>query len=67
MSSQGPTLPRTNVRLAKLDAKAFYGGAWFDGIIERYGMKLQIELYEVFAITDSARGTVDLFEAPALR
>jgi len=30
-------------------------------------MKLQIELYEVFAITDSARGTVDLFEAPALR
>jgi len=67
VSSQGPTLPRTNVRLAKLDAKAFYGGPWFDGIIERYGTKLQIELYEVFAITDSARGTVDLFEAPALR
>jgi hypothetical protein len=57
VSSQGPTLPRTNVRLAKLDAKAFYGGPWFDGIIERYGMKLQ----------NSARGTVDLFEVPALR
>jgi len=57
VSSQGPTPPRTNVRLAKLDAKAFYGGPWFDGIIERYGMKLQ----------NSARGTVDLFEVPALR
>jgi hypothetical protein len=32
-----------------------------------YGMKPQIEFYEVFAITDNARSTVDLFEAPALR
>jgi hypothetical protein len=31
------------------------------------GMKPQIEFYEVFAITDNARGTVDLFETPALR
>jgi hypothetical protein len=30
-------------------------------------MKPQIEFYEVFAITDNTCGTVDLFEAPALR
>ena len=30
-------------------------------------MEPQIELYEVFAVTDNAQGTVDLFEAPALR
>jgi hypothetical protein len=30
-------------------------------------MKPQIEFYEVFAITDNARSTVDLFEAPARR
>ena len=47
------------------DAEAFYNGPWLDGIVERYGMKPQIELYEVFAVTDNARGTVDLFEAPA--
>ena len=41
--------------------KAFYGGPWLDGVVERYGMKPQIEFYEVFAITDNARGTVDLF------
>ena len=49
------------------DAKAFYGGPWRDGIVERYGMEPQIEFYEVFAITDNARGTVELFEEPALR
>jgi hypothetical protein len=49
------------------DAKAFYGGPWLDGIVERYGMAPQIEFYEVFALTDNARGVVERFEAPALR
>ena len=49
------------------DAKAFYSGPWLDGIVERYGMAPQIEFYEVFALTDNARGSVELFEAPALR
>jgi hypothetical protein len=44
------------------DAKAFYGGPWLQGIVERYGMHPDIEFYEVFALTDNARGTVDLFE-----
>jgi len=43
------------------DAKRFYGGAWLDGIVERYGMHPEIEFYEVFALTDNARGTVELF------
>ena len=37
------------------------------GIVERYGMEPLIEFYEVFAVTDNARGTVELFEEPALR
>ena len=49
------------------DAKAFYSGPWLDGIVERYGMRPQIEFYEVFAVTDNTRGTVELFEEPALR
>src|SRR5438067_5216817 len=49
------------------NADAFYSGPWLEGIVERYGMKPQIEFYEVFAVTDNARGTVELFEAPALR
>jgi hypothetical protein len=48
------------------DAKAFYRGPWLDGIVERYGMRPQIEFYEVFALTDNARGTVELFEEPVL-
>ena len=44
------------------DAKAFYTGPWLDGIVERYGMKPQIEFYEVFAVTDNARGKVELFK-----
>src|ERR1700676_5188271 len=44
------------------DAKPFYGGLWLDGIVERYGMKPQIEFYEVFAVTDNARGKVELFK-----
>ena len=30
-------------------------------------MPPEIEFYEVFALTDNARGTVERFEAPALR
>src|SRR6266852_5497953 len=40
------------------DAQLFYGGAWLDGIVERYGMRPQIEFYEVFALTDNAHGRV---------
>jgi hypothetical protein len=43
------------------DAEAFYSGPWLDGIVERYGMKPQIEFYEVLALTDNARGKVELF------
>ena len=49
------------------DAKAFYSGPWRDGIVERYGMQPQVEFYEVFAVTDNARGTVELFREPPLR
>ena len=50
------------------DAKAFYGGPWRDGIVERYGMAPQIELFEVFALTDNGHGTVELFkETPVAR
>ncbi|HXW48810.1 MAG TPA: hypothetical protein VEK31_05140 [Xanthobacteraceae bacterium] len=44
------------------DAKAFYSGPWLDGIVQRYGAKPQIEFYEVFAVTDNARGKVELFK-----
>jgi hypothetical protein len=37
-------------------------GAWRDGIVARHGMEPQIEYYEVFGITDNARGAVELFE-----
>jgi hypothetical protein len=43
------------------DAKAFYSGPWLDGIVQRYGTQPQIGFYAVFAVTDNARGTVDLF------
>ena len=43
------------------DAKAFYSGPWRDGIVERYGMQPVIDFYEVFAVTDNAHDTVDLF------
>ena len=52
---------------SRADAEAFYSGPWLDGIVARYGMKPHIELYEVFAITDNTRGTVERFEVPALR
>ena len=44
------------------DAKAFYTGPWLDGIVQRYGMKPQIEFCEVFAVTDNARGKVEIFK-----
>ena len=44
------------------DAKAFYSGPWLAGIVERYGMPPHIEYYEVFALTDNARGKVELFQ-----
>jgi hypothetical protein len=43
------------------DAKAFYSGPWLDGIVLRYGMQPQIDFYEVFAVTDNARSSVELF------
>ena len=48
------------------DAKAFYSGPWLAGIVERYGMHPHIEFYEVFALTDNARGTVERFQEPRL-
>jgi hypothetical protein len=47
------------------DATAFYAGAWLDGIVERYGMRPQIDFFEVVALTDNARGTVERFEGKA--
>jgi hypothetical protein len=44
------------------DAQAFYAGPWLDGIKQRYGMKPQIEFFEVFAVTDNRRGKVELFD-----
>ncbi len=43
------------------DAKRFYDGPWLEGIVDRYGSQPQIEFLDVFAVTDNARGTVDLF------
>ena len=48
------------------DARAFYSGPWLAGIVERYGMHPHIEFYEVFAVTDNARGTVELLTEPVL-
>jgi hypothetical protein len=47
------------------DAKAFYSGPWLEGIVQRYGMEPLIDFYEVFAVTDNADGTVELFDDPA--
>jgi hypothetical protein len=35
------------------------------GIIQRYGMKPQIDFYEVFAVTDNTCGRVELFKETA--
>jgi hypothetical protein len=47
------------------DAKRFYSGPWLNGIVERYGMRPQIELFEVFALTDNERQEVRLYKATA--
>ena len=44
------------------DAKAFYGGPWRKGIVERYGMEPEIEYFTVFCITDNAAGEVRVLE-----
>ena len=45
-------------------AKAFYSGPWLKGIVDRYGMKPDIEYFTVFAITDNRAGTVTVLEKP---
>jgi hypothetical protein len=46
------------------DAKAFYGGPWLQGIVERYGTHPEIEYFTVFALTDNTKGEVTVFEKP---
>lgn len=46
------------------DAKAFYGGPWRKGIVERYGMEPDIEYFTVFCITDNEAGSVRVLESP---
>jgi putative monooxygenase ydhR len=43
-------------------AKAFYSGAWLEGIRQRYRCEPRISYYETFAIADQATG---LSGAPA--
>jgi hypothetical protein len=45
-------------------ATAFYTGPWRAGIVERYGMEPEIEFFNVFALTDNARGTVEQMASP---
>jgi hypothetical protein len=42
-------------------AKAFYGGAWLEGICNRYGAPPEIEFFEVFGRTDNPSQTIDRF------
>jgi hypothetical protein len=44
------------------DARNFYSGPWLQGIVERYGMRPQIDFYDVFALTDNEYGSVELFD-----
>jgi len=46
------------------DAKAFYGGPWRVGIVERYGQEPEIDYFSVFCITDNEKGTIRVLEAP---
>ena len=46
------------------DAKAFYSGPWLQGIVERYGMKPDIQFFTVFAITNNDEGSVRVLEKP---
>ncbi|MEI8403469.1 MAG: hypothetical protein WCG12_21910 [Alcaligenaceae bacterium] len=45
-------------------ARAFYSGPWLQGIVQRYGTEPQIDYFTVFAVTDNARGTVEVLESP---
>jgi hypothetical protein len=47
------------------DARAFYTGPWLAGILARYGVYPEIEYFETFAMTDNARGVVDVYAEPA--
>jgi alpha/beta hydrolase fold len=51
-------------RLGRTSGLAFgpISGPWLKGIIQRYGMKPQIDFYEVFAVTDNTCGRVELFK-----
>src|SRR5438046_10718994 len=49
------------------DARAFYRGPWRDGIVERYRMQPQIELYEVSAVNCNVRRPLGLLDVQALR
>jgi hypothetical protein len=42
-------------------ALSFYNGPWRTGIIARYGMEPEIELFDVFGLTDNTNGTIDRF------
>jgi hypothetical protein len=44
------------------DAQAFYSGPWLDGIVERYGTHPEISYFDVLAVTDNARDSVDLLD-----
>ena len=44
-------------------AKAFYGGPWREGIVERYGMEPEIEYFTVFCVTDNERDDVRVLES----
>ena len=46
------------------DAKAFYQGAWLDGILARYGVYPEIEYFVTFAGTENAGGNVIYSEPP---
>jgi len=46
------------------EAKAFYGGPWLQGIVDRYGVKPDIEYYTAFSVTDNEKGTVTVLEQP---
>ncbi len=46
------------------DAKAFYGGPWLKGIVERYGEEPEIEFFTVFCITDNEKESVRVLGKP---
>ena len=45
-------------------AKAFYGGPWLKGIVERYDEEPEIEYFTVFCVTDNEMGSVRVLEDP---